>query len=177
MVAMMERLLTPGGGVAASSDHRPATNDALARLPAAGTPAPFLTSSASLRDLAAWKMKFEGYMLLTRVDNLPPKEQRAILLSPLDEDWTRVIRYALPVAEDTPAKEVVRGMEAQSQDAKERLGGSARVLIPDTGGRGDFRRLLCSLKEIASLFLTSVSIASTLQIRDRVVCGARDDEA
>ncbi|KAG0702459.1 hypothetical protein GWK47_025098 [Chionoecetes opilio] len=112
MVAMMERLLSPGGGVAASSDHRPATNDALARLPAAGTPAPFLTSSASLRDLAAWKMKFDGYMLLTRVDNLPPKEQRAILLSLLDEDWTRVIRYALPVAEDTPAKEVVMAMEA-----------------------------------------------------------------
>ncbi|KAG0722568.1 hypothetical protein GWK47_044236 [Chionoecetes opilio] len=92
MVAMMERLLSPGGSGAASSDHRPATNDAPARLPGAATPAPFLTSSASLRDFAAWKMKFDGYMLLTRADNLPPKEQRAILLSLLDEDWTRVIR-------------------------------------------------------------------------------------
>ncbi|KAG0702593.1 hypothetical protein GWK47_025078 [Chionoecetes opilio] len=138
MVAMMERLLSPGGAGAASSDHRPATNDAPARLPAAATP--FLTSSASLRDFDAWKMKFDGYMLLTRADNLPPKEQRAILLSLLDEDWTRVIRYALPVAEDT-CKGGRNGNGGASQDAKERLGGLARVLLPGTGGRGDLRRL------------------------------------
>ena len=51
-------------------------------------------------------------MLLIHANNLPSKEQRAVLLSLLDEDWTRVIRYGLPGTEDTPMKEVVAEMEA-----------------------------------------------------------------
>ncbi|KAK3895193.1 hypothetical protein Pcinc_001053 [Petrolisthes cinctipes] len=112
MVAMMECLLSPGGVASTSSDHHPASSETPPKLNPASTPAPFLTSSASLRDFTAWKMKFDGYMLLTHVDKLPQKEQRAILLSLLDEDWDRVNRYALPNTEDTAVKEIVRVMEA-----------------------------------------------------------------
>ncbi|KAK3895208.1 hypothetical protein Pcinc_001068 [Petrolisthes cinctipes] len=90
MVAMMECLPSPGGVASTSSDHRPASSETPPNLNPASTPAPFLTSSASLRDFTAWKMKFDGYMLLTHADKLPQKEQRAILLSLLNEDWDRV---------------------------------------------------------------------------------------
>ncbi|KAK3895215.1 hypothetical protein Pcinc_001075 [Petrolisthes cinctipes] len=90
MVAMMECLLSPGGVASTSSDHRPASSETPPKLNPASTPAPFLNSSASLRDFTAWKMKFDGYMLLTHADKLPQKEQRAILLSLLNEDWDRV---------------------------------------------------------------------------------------
>ncbi|KAK3886589.1 hypothetical protein Pcinc_009237 [Petrolisthes cinctipes] len=75
MVAMMECLLSPGGVASTSSDHRPASSETPPKLNPASTPAPFLTSSASLRDFTAWKMKFDGYMLLTHADKLPQKEQ------------------------------------------------------------------------------------------------------
>ncbi|KAG0695363.1 hypothetical protein GWK47_026936 [Chionoecetes opilio] len=176
MVAMIEWLLSPFGGVAASSDHRPATNDAPARLPAAATPAPFLTSSASLRDFAAWKIKFNGYMLLTRANNLPPKEQRAILLSLLDEDWNRVIRYTLQVAKDTPAKEIVMAIEAHLRTQRNVLVDRREFYswIQEEGETLD--DFLCSLKEIAS-FCDFYQHCFDTQLRDHVVCGARDNEA
>ena len=57
------------------------------RLPASATPAPHLSSSASLRDFAVWREKLNGYLLLTGASALPVTSQRAVLLSLVDEDW------------------------------------------------------------------------------------------
>ena len=86
MVAIMERLLSPGGATPSGTSPRPAADETPVRLPASATSAPHLTSSASLHDFAAWKIKFEGYMLLTHANNLPSEKQRAVLLSLFDED-------------------------------------------------------------------------------------------
>ncbi|KAG0728874.1 hypothetical protein GWK47_031556 [Chionoecetes opilio] len=121
-------------------------------------------------------MKFDGYMLLTRADNLPLKEQRAILLSLLDEDWTRVIRYALPVAEDTLAKEVVMAMEAHLRTQRNVLVDRLEFYSRIQEEGETFDDFLCSLKEIAP-FCDFCQHCFDSQLRDRVVCGARDDEA
>ena len=74
-----------------------------ARLPAAGTPIPRLSASATLMEFEAWRKKFEGYCLLSYVSEMTPAEQTVALLAVLDDDWTRVVRFGLPQLQQTPA--------------------------------------------------------------------------
>lgn len=57
-------------------------------------------------------------MLLTQGYNLPPKEQQAILLSLLDEDWAMVIRYGLSVANDASISEIVKEIETHRRSQR-----------------------------------------------------------
>ena len=83
----------------------------VARLPASATPAPHLTSSASLREFVVWTEKLRGYMLLTGACDLPVEGQRAALLSLLDGDWHDVIKFGLDLAGDTTLDTIVTAME------------------------------------------------------------------
>lgn len=56
---------TPPGGAA--------TRTQVKQLQHIGTPAPHLSSSASLKEFDAWRHKFEGYVKLDRITCFPPR--------------------------------------------------------------------------------------------------------
>ena len=106
-------VVAAAASAAVPADVRPATSSGAApRLPASATPAPRLSPSASLKEFESWRQKFSGYVLLTGVSKLPAAEQRAALLALLDDDWTRVVRYGLPVAQDADVNAIITAMQA-----------------------------------------------------------------
>ena len=123
LVAMMERMWTVPPAVAgaaaqsdaaaaARADELPAvSSQPTPRLPASATPVPQLSSSASLNEFESWRQKFVGFSLLTGVSRLAPPEQKAALLALLD-DWTRVVRYGLPISEDANVDTIIAAMQA-----------------------------------------------------------------
>ena len=70
---------------------------ASARLPKGVISAPHLPSSASLKEFGAWRQKFADFKLLTRLGTLSDEEQKAALMSLLDDEWARTLRYSLPM--------------------------------------------------------------------------------
>ena len=177
---IMEQLVTarlPPAGTAAT-DAPPAAvtpSPATPRLPASATPAPHLTSSASLREFAVWREKLDGYMLLTGASALPVASQRAALLSLLDEDWHRVLRYGLSVADDTPLADVVDAMEAHLRKQRSVLI-DRRAFYARVQEEGeDFEDYLCAIKELAA-FCDFCEKCFDSRLRDKVVCGLRDED-
>ena len=170
-------VVAAAASAAVLADVRPAASSGAApRLPASATPAPRLSSSASLKEFESWRQKFSGYVLLTGVSRLPAAEQRAALLALLDDDWTRVVRYGLPVAQDADVNAVITAMQAHLR--------RQRNVIIDR--RDFFTRVqelgetvddfLCGLKEIAS-FCDFCHHCLDNRFRDRIVVGTRDEEA
>ena len=185
LAGMLERLMsrppsaapdTPGVADGQASAAAAAAARPPMRMPASATPAPHLTSSASLRDFTVWKEKFHGYMMLTGAATLPVEGQRAVLLSLLDEDWHRVIRYGVGVAEDAALETVVGAMEGHLRKQRnvlvDRRDFYARAQEPGEC----FDDFLCAIKEIAS-FCAFCEQCMDSRLRDRVVCGARDEDA
>ena len=56
------------------------------RIPPGATPAPYLSSSVSLKEFDAWRHKLEGYVMLTGISSLTPAEQRSALISLVDDE-------------------------------------------------------------------------------------------
>ena len=179
---MVERLVAvrPPPSAAASGETAPTqaagTSTPTVRLPASATLAPHLSSFASLRDFAVWKEKLEGYLLLTGASTFPVKSQRAALLSLLDEDWHRVLRYGLAIAEDTALDDVIKAMEKHLRKQRnvmvDRRDFYSRVQEPGEC----FDDFMCSVKEIAA-FCAFCENCMDNRMRDRVVCGVRDEDA
>ena len=185
--ALMERLLTAGPPLqtpGVSNDTVSAVNapqaggstSGRARLPAAATQAPTLISTASLRDFEAWKNKFEGFCLLTGLEGLPPDQQRAALLSTLDDDWVRVVRFGLDVGDNASMSDVIDAMQAylrrQRNIVIDRQEFHKRVQQP--GESVD--EFLCALREIAS-FCDFCDHCTDDRFRDHLVLGVLDEEA
>ncbi|KAF0296700.1 Nucleoprotein TPR [Amphibalanus amphitrite] len=84
------------------------------------TPAPQLSSSASLKEFESWRQKFHGYSLLTGVNRLAQPEQKAALLALLDDDWTRVVRYGLPIPEDADMNTIITAMQTHLRRQRNR---------------------------------------------------------
>ena len=104
-----------GVGNSGESDSRLHERDAERphrRFPQGTTPAPHLSSSVSLREFDAWRHKLEGYAMLTGITTLTPAEQRSALMSLLDDDWTRALRYGLNVSDTADLKTILDAMEA-----------------------------------------------------------------
>ena len=114
--------------------------------------------------------------MLTGVSALSLTEQRAALLGLMDDEWQRTLRYGLCVADDTPLADVVKAMEthlrAQRNVVVDRRDFYARCQQSDER----FDDFLCAVREIAA-FCDFCSHCVDDQIRDRIVCGVRDDEA
>ena len=166
----------PAAGAAGAETHSTASSHAAPRLPASATPAPHLSSSASLKEFESWRQKFSGYALLTGVSRRPPEEQRAALLALLDDDWTRVVRYGLPVAQDAGVDTIITAMQGHLRRQRnviiDRRDFFTRVQEPGETV-DDF---LCGLKEIAS-FCDFCHHCLDNRFRDRIVVGTRDEEA
>ncbi|KAG7174286.1 hypothetical protein Hamer_G003217 [Homarus americanus] len=99
---------TTTSGAVATSSGAPQK----AKFPFGAAPAPHLSSSASLREFDAWRHKFKGYVMLTKISSVPPIEQRAALVSVLDEKWTRILRFGIGVSDDTELEPALDAMEA-----------------------------------------------------------------
>ncbi|KAF0307029.1 hypothetical protein FJT64_002331 [Amphibalanus amphitrite] len=183
LTQMVERLVAdrqPPATVAADDASAATAARTLAaappvRLPAAATPAPQLSSSTSLRDFAVWREKLDGYMLLTGASALPVTAQRAALLSLLDEDWHRVLRYGLTIADDSPLSAVVDAMESHLRKQRSVLV-DRRAFYARVQEQGEnFEEFLCEVKELAA-FCDFCTHCYDSRLRDKIVCGLRDEE-
>ena len=80
-------------------------------LPATGTPVPRRHSSASLMEFVSLKRKFEGYSLVPHIRELPaPPEKKAALLAVLEDDWSGVVEFGLPLPTAASLDEVAAAM-------------------------------------------------------------------
>ena len=161
---------------ATTSSETPSSDAAAPRrLPASATPAPHLSSSASLRDFAVWREKLNGYLLLTGASALPVTSQRAVLLSLVDEDWHRVLRYGLNVSASSAISEVVDAMEAHLRKQRSVLV-DRRAFYARVQEEGEnFEDFLCAVKELAA-FCDFCTQCFDSRLRDKVVCGLQDED-
>ncbi|XP_043200358.1 uncharacterized protein LOC122369578 [Amphibalanus amphitrite] len=183
LTQMVERLVADrqppatvaGDDASAATAARTSAAAPPVRLPAAATPAPQLSSSTSLRDFAVWREKLDGYMLLTGASALPVTAQRAALLSLLDEDWHRVLRYGLTIADDSPLSAVVDAMESHLRKQRSVLV-DRRAFYARVQEQGEnFEEFLCEVKELAA-FCDFCTHCYDSRLRDKIVCGLRDEE-
>ena len=174
MLPVMQRMLglkAAAGGAAAPS-LQPAAN--VARLPSA--PAPRLRASATLREFESWKYMFEAHVAAHFGNEMSPVMQQAVLLSALDEEWVRIVRFGLPVPEGSDLRTVVAAMHAhlrrQRNTAIDRREFDIRV--QEAGEPID--EFVCALKEIASS-CDFCRHCFNDRLRDRVVVGTSDEHA
>ena len=170
----------PAGGEAAAGSSGDRGQGAEARprsrWPAAATPAPRLVSSASLKEFDSWRSKFDGYRLLVGLDEHPAAEQRAALLALMDDDWARVIRFALPLSSNDTVDDIITKMQEHLRRQRnviiDRRDFNTRTQQPGE----TFDEFLCALKETAS-FCDFCASCMDDRLRDRLVVGVRDDSA
>ena len=183
LAQLVERMAAdrqPPAVAAGEAGRTPSTTQASApaptvRLPASATPPPYLTSSASLRDFAVWREKLNGYMLLTGASALPIASQRAALLSLVDEDWHRVLRYGLRVAADADLSDVVDAMEKHLRKQRSVLVDRRAFYAHVQEDGENFEDFLCTVKELAA-FCDLCTQCFDSRLRDKVVCGLRDED-
>ncbi|KAK3875281.1 hypothetical protein Pcinc_019836 [Petrolisthes cinctipes] len=109
---------------------------------------PHLSSSASLREFDAWRHKFRGYVALTKVTSLPLVQQKAILTSMLDDEWTRTLRYVVDVADGAQLEEVLDAMEAHLRGQRNVIV-DRREFYSGVQQQGEaFDDFLCAIKEM-----------------------------
>ncbi|KAF0308894.1 uncharacterized protein FJT64_019937 [Amphibalanus amphitrite] len=106
----------------------------------------------SLREFTVWTEKVKGYFLLTGAGELHVKGQRAALLSLLDEDWHRVIRFGLDLTEDATPDTVMNAMEGHLRKQRNVLVDRREFYgrVQEPGER--FDEFLYEIKELASFF-------------------------
>ena len=121
MFAILQKLMSsrrPTDSAAASDDGTPHASSDVPRtprqphLPPSATPAPHLSSSACLKEFSVWRQKFEGFVKLTGVSSLPRADQTITLMSLLDDDWTRILRYSFDLDDQASLQETLDAMEA-----------------------------------------------------------------
>ena len=188
LAAMLERALTqertpptaPTGGASSSSADSSASSGAAAgapgRLPPGAITAPHLSSSASLKEFGAWRQKFQDYQLLAHLDSLPANEQKAALMSLLDDEWSRTLRYSIRLEPDGKIKDILDAMETylrgQRSIVLDRREFYSRVQEPGES----FDDFVCAIKEIAA-YCDFCETCLDDQYRDRIVAGVHDEEA
>ena len=180
LATMMERLMVASPAADAAARPPPpaggSSGTTRPRLPLSATPAPHLHAGANIREFKAWREKLSAYFMLTGVSALSITEQRAAIVGLLDDEWQRTLRYGLGVDDDGPLSDVLDAMEkhlrAQRNVVVDRRDFYARRQEP--GER--FDDFLCAVRESAA-FCDFCKHCENDQIRDRIVCGASDDEA
>ncbi|KAF0304940.1 putative RNA-directed DNA polymerase from transposon BS [Amphibalanus amphitrite] len=130
-----------------------------------------------LREFSTWKERLNGYNMLTGVDKLSQKEQRASLYTIVDDEWYRIIKFGLSdVTDPSDLDETISAMEKHLR--------SQRNVILD---RRDFYRrnqatdepfddYLIALKEISE-FCDFCKHCTEDRLRDRLITGLCDEAA
>ncbi|XP_068206283.1 uncharacterized protein [Palaemon carinicauda] len=153
-------------------------NDAQCRykIPHSATPAPHLSSSVSLKEFDAWRHKFEGYAMLTGIKSLTPAEQRSVLASVLDEDWTRTLRYGLSFPADADLETILNAMESHLRGQRNVIVDRREFYLRKQETGESFDDFLCGIREIAA-FCDFCSSCMDNRLRDRIVVGTGDEQA
>ncbi|XP_068228046.1 uncharacterized protein [Palaemon carinicauda] len=153
-------------------------NDAQCRykIPHSATPAPHLSSSVSLKEFDAWRHKFEGYAMLTGIKSLTPAEQRSVLASVLDEDWTRTLRYGLSFPADADLETILNAMESHLRGQRNVIVDRREFYLRKQETGESFDDFLCGIREIAA-FCDFCSSCMDNRLRDRIVVGTVDEQA
>lgn len=146
------------------------------KFPASAAVAPHLSSSASLREFDAWRHKFRGYVALMKISALPLVEQKAVLSSVVDDEWSRTLRFTIDAADDAGLEQVLDAMEAHLRGQRnvivDRREFYARVQQPGES----FDDFLCAVKEIVN-FCDFCESCIDNRLRDRIVVGTSDEGA
>ena len=85
------------------------------KIPNNATPAPMLSSNATLREFTTWAQKYNDYSLLTGIHKAPNYQQKAVLRSLLDDEWFRVVKFALGIEmenDETTVEIIIQKMQA-----------------------------------------------------------------
>ncbi|KAK4320469.1 hypothetical protein Pmani_008674 [Petrolisthes manimaculis] len=147
-----------------------------ARFSASAATTPHLTSSASLRELDAWRHKIEGYVTLTKINMLTRTEQRAALTAVLDDEWTRTLRYGISVPEDADLGSILDAMREYLRNQRNIIVDRRDFYLRVQEAGESFDDFLCLVKEIAN-FCEFCDQCVDSQLRDRIVVGTSDELA
>ena len=183
MTELMTRLMSPvapavqpGSSV---SQHTAAETGSSGGPPRrrSSAPVPRLPSSASLRDFDAWSYRFREFRVSERLSELPAAEQRAVLLSSLDDEWLRFVRFGLPLTTaeadvDSIIAAMLAHLRRQRNPVSDRRDFDTRV--QERGETVD--EYICALREIAA-FCDLCPACYDDRLRDRLVVGTTDDDA
>lgn len=157
------------------AEHQP---QQAGKIPNNATPAPMLMHNASLREFVTWKQKFQDYILLTGVDKASNEQQKAVLRSLLDDEWFRIITFALSIkmeeattTTDTIITQMQEHLRSQRNIVLDRKEFYLRNQQPDE----KFDDYYVSLQEIAG-FCNFCNECITDQYRDRIVTGINSEE-
>ena len=101
LAAIVETQAAATSTAVSTNNRRDETSANRPKLPASATPAPRLSGGASLREFSTWKERLNGYNMLTGVDKLSQKEQRASPYTIVDDEWYRIIKFGLSDVTDT----------------------------------------------------------------------------
>jgi len=174
MLPVMQRMLglNAAAGGAAAPSLQPAAN--VARLPFA--PAPRLRASATLREFESWKYMFEAHVAAHFGNEMSPVMQQAVLLSALDEEWVRIVRFGLPVPEGSDLRTVVAAMHAHLRRQRNTAINRREFDIRVQEAGEPIDEFVCALKEIASS-CDFCRHCFNDRLRDRVVVGTSDKHA
>ena len=148
------------------------------KIPNNATPAPILTQNATLREFVTWKQKVEDFMLLTGIDQADNDRQKAVLRSLLDEEWFRVVKFALNIDMDditVTIHTVIDKMQEHLRSQRNIVLDRKEFYTRNQQADEPFDDYYISLQEIAA-FCDFCPKCSDQQFRDRIVTGIRDEE-
>ncbi|KAF0302151.1 hypothetical protein FJT64_025760 [Amphibalanus amphitrite] len=132
--------------------------------------ATMLERALANQEFGTWRQKFDDFRLLTHLETLPIAEQKAALMSLLDDEWTRTLRYSLQIPSEADLKTVIDTMEAHLRGQRsiilDRRDFYSRVQEPDE----TFDDFVSSIKEIAA-YCDFCDKCADDQYRDRIVVG------
>lgn len=147
------------------------------KLPNNATPAPILVQNATLREFTTWKQKFEDFTLLTGVDKESNDRQKAVLRSLLDDEWFRVVKFALNIDMESPTvsvKTVIEKMQKYLRSQRNIVLDRKEFYSRNQHANEPFDEYYIALQEIAA-FCDFCSECTDQQFRDRIVTGIKDE--
>lgn len=148
------------------------------KIPNSATPAPILSQNASLREFMTWKQKFTDFTLLTGVDKDTNDRQKAVLRSLLDDEWYRIVKFALNIDMKNPTvtvKTIIDKMQTHLRSQRNIVLDRKEFYARNQQPSELFDDYYIALQEIAA-FCDFCPQCTDQQFRDRIVTGIRDEE-
>ncbi|KAF0292813.1 hypothetical protein FJT64_009265 [Amphibalanus amphitrite] len=131
----------------------------------------------SLREFSTWKERLNGYNMLTGVDKLSQKEQRASLYTIVDDEWYRIIKFGLSDVTDTSdLDETISAMEKHLRSQRNVILDRRDFYRRNQATDEQFDDYLIALKEISE-FCDFCKHCTEDRLRDRLITGLCDEAA
>ena len=148
------------------------------KIPSNATQPPILNHNSSLREFTTWKQKYHDYCLLTDVANAPIQHQKALLRSLLDDEWYRIVKYALNIEMDNEqysTEEIIQEMQDHLRSQRNVVIDRKEFFLRNQETDEKFDDYLIALQEIAG-FCDFCSYCLDNQFRDRIITGINNED-